>query len=136
MSGMSVTKFRLSALLKLGATSGWLPSMPVSMMPTRTPSPWLTAYEPAGVAPIIRISHCRLANGSGAIAAAVDALPAGASASPLPFRPLASLVSRSISLDAGRRSCGARPTTRSAAAPATTPVAATSVRNLLFRLVA
>ncbi len=36
MSVMSLTKLRLSDLLKLGATSGWLPSMPVSITPTST----------------------------------------------------------------------------------------------------
>ena len=32
-----MTKLRLSFLEKFGAMSGWLPSMPVSMMPTSTP---------------------------------------------------------------------------------------------------
>ena len=38
-TGMSWVKLRLSALSKFGAMSGWLPSTPVSMMPTRTPLP-------------------------------------------------------------------------------------------------
>ncbi len=43
ISGMSVTKFRLSLRLKLGAMSGWLASMPESMMPTSTlRRPWST----------------------------------------------------------------------------------------------
>ena len=36
MSGMSVTKFRLPSASKFGAMSGWVPSTPVSMMPTVT----------------------------------------------------------------------------------------------------
>jgi hypothetical protein len=43
ISGMSVVKFRLRAASKLGLMSGWLPSTPVSMIPTMTPRrPWLT----------------------------------------------------------------------------------------------
>jgi len=43
ISGMSVVKLRLSRRLKLARRSGWLPSMPVSMMPTMTLDlPWLT----------------------------------------------------------------------------------------------
>ena len=37
IDGMSVVKLRLSERLKLGAMSGCVPSMPGSMMPTRTP---------------------------------------------------------------------------------------------------
>ena len=56
--GMSNVKLRDSDLLKFGAMSGCDPSMPVSMMPTRTARlPWLRAYEPSGVAPIMRMSH-------------------------------------------------------------------------------
>lgn len=36
MDGMFVVKFRLSAKSKLSRMSGWLPSTPVSMIPTRT----------------------------------------------------------------------------------------------------
>ena len=43
ISGMSVVKLRDRAASKFGAMSGWLPSMPVSMMPTFTPRPRLTA---------------------------------------------------------------------------------------------
>ena len=52
MSSMSVVKLRLSAALKLGAMSGWLPSTPVSMIPTVTPlRPGLTVYEPSSAWP-------------------------------------------------------------------------------------
>jgi hypothetical protein len=34
---MSTVQFRLSDSLKLGAMSGWLPSIPVSMITTITP---------------------------------------------------------------------------------------------------
>ena len=36
VTGLSTVKLRLSARLKFGAMSGWLPSTPVSMTPTRT----------------------------------------------------------------------------------------------------
>jgi hypothetical protein len=59
-SGLSTVKFRLSSRLRFGAMSGWLPSTPVSMMPTRTSwVPGRRAYEPPGVAPIMAMSHCR-----------------------------------------------------------------------------
>ncbi len=45
MSGMSVVKLRDSARSKFGARSGWVPSTPVSMTPTRTRlSPSVTAW--------------------------------------------------------------------------------------------
>ena len=37
INGMSVVQFRLSALLKFGAMSGWDPSIPVSITATITP---------------------------------------------------------------------------------------------------
>ena len=56
---MSVVKLRLSALEKFGAMSGWVPSMPVSMMPTSTPSPRSSSagLPSAFWAPIISMSH-------------------------------------------------------------------------------
>jgi hypothetical protein len=40
---MSVVKLRLSRRLKLGSMSGWVPSTPLSMIPTMTPRRlWLT----------------------------------------------------------------------------------------------
>jgi hypothetical protein len=66
MSGMSVVKFRLRSRLKFGAMSGWFPSIPVSMTPTRTfLEPRSFLYEPSVVAWIICMSHCRPASGSG-----------------------------------------------------------------------
>lgn len=39
--GRSVVKLRLRWRLKFGLMSGWLPSMPVSILPTMTPDlPW------------------------------------------------------------------------------------------------
>ena len=65
INGMSVVKFRLRDLLTLSSRSGWLASMPVSMMPTRTFGlPGCTAYEPCAVASIISMPHWRSANGS------------------------------------------------------------------------
>jgi hypothetical protein len=81
MAGMSVVKFRLSAALKLGARSGWVPSMPVSMMPTVTPSPVAVAWATSGVAPIICMPHWSDENVSGP----VSGLDAAASLTPLDF---------------------------------------------------
>ena len=65
ISGMSVVKLRLSERLKLGAMSGCDPSIPVSMIPTRTPElPRWRLYDLFGVALIMRMSHWRSAKGS------------------------------------------------------------------------
>ena len=37
----------------------------MSMSPMRAPLPWFTEYEPAGVAPIARMSHWHALSGSG-----------------------------------------------------------------------
>ena len=74
-SGTSTVKLRLSAASKFGAMSGWKPSMPVSITPTSTPRlPGSIAYEPAAVALIIAMSHCRPASGSAATGAAARVL--------------------------------------------------------------
>ena len=59
ITGMSTVKLRLSALEKFGAMSGWVPSMPVSMMPTSTPSPCSSraGLPSSSWAPIISMSH-------------------------------------------------------------------------------
>src|SRR6188508_941894 len=50
-----------------GMMSVWVRSMPVSISPTRAPFPLFTAYDPAVVAPIARMSHWHAPNGSGPI---------------------------------------------------------------------
>src|SRR5262245_59490056 len=54
-----------AAMSRFGAMSGCVRSTPVSMSPTRAPAPWLTPYEPLGVAPIARMSHWQAPSGSG-----------------------------------------------------------------------
>ena len=45
--------------------SGWVASIPVSRMPTLVPRPRLTAYEPVGLALMIRMSHWQTESTSG-----------------------------------------------------------------------
>ena len=54
-----------AATSTLGMMSVLVRSMPVSMSPMRAPAPWFTAYEPADVAPIARMSHWHGPSGSG-----------------------------------------------------------------------
>jgi hypothetical protein len=54
-----------AATSRFGAMSGCVKSIPVSRSPTVTPAPRLTAYEPAGDAPMIRWSHEHALSGSG-----------------------------------------------------------------------
>src|SRR5262245_37570078 len=61
-----------AATSMFGAMSGCEKSIPVSMSPTRAPSPWLTAYEPDGVALIARISHWQTPSGSGPSSAGTE----------------------------------------------------------------
>ena len=56
-------------------------SMPVSMSPMRAPLPWFTAYDPAGVAPIARMSHWHALSGSGPMFAGTPYNDAQAAAS-------------------------------------------------------
>ena len=63
-----------AARSRFGAMSGCCRSSPVSMMPTRAPLPWFTAYEPSVVALIIRMSHWHGDSGSGPLGMAMSAL--------------------------------------------------------------
>ena len=55
--GLTTVKLMLRSLLKFGAMSGWLPSTPVSMMPTVTPLPVARRCAASAVAPIMLMSH-------------------------------------------------------------------------------
>jgi hypothetical protein len=121
ISGMSVVKFRLSAALKLGARSGWLASIPVSMIPTSTSwVPGWTAYEPVAVASIMSLPHCRWARGSASTAARMRPLE-GRTAPP-----------RSMANLSGIFFLGACPMETSWAAPFSASWARTSAAKLRF----
>jgi hypothetical protein len=124
-SGMSVVKFRLSVLLKFAAMSGWLPSIPVSMIPTSTPSPRSIACEPSAVAWIIFMPHCLSASGSPA--AAIDAVPTEVSALSAVPRAAARASASWLSEPIGFPS--ACPTGRSSAAPKSARCRRTSARK-------
>ena len=122
----------------MGAMSGWEPSMPVSMMPTRVRwSPISTLW--ACGAPIASMSHCSGVSGSGVVTVGVvgvtglgarPAVTAAASGAEV----ARSASSRSIS-PAGRGEVGTRPITLSRAAPSTALVAETWLTKEAFDVV-
>ena len=123
MTGSSLVKLRLSALSKLGAMSGCEPSMPVSMMPTRTSwLPGCVPYEPSGVACIIRMSHWPADSGSPPGSAAAWTVSGALMTGPR---------SDSSAREAGV--FGTAPIARLAAAPASARVRAARVAKLRER---
>ena len=134
MIGMSTVKLRDRRASKLGAMSGWEPSMPVSMMPTRVRwSPMSTLW--ACGAPIASMSHCSGVSGSGVATSAwsgsTAGRPAGGHGRASGADVARSASSRSIS-PAGRGEVGTRPITLSRAAPSTALVAETWLTNEAF----
>ena len=134
-NGMSTVKFRLRLLLKFGAMSGWLPSTPVSMIPTRTfLSPRSFRYDPSTVAWIIRMSHWCAASGSGCDEPCWNRT----SAARVAFMPRAALraerrnSSENLGAAFARDFAGACPITRSRATPCTILEAAMRVLKLGF----
>ena len=116
MIGMSTVKLRDRRASKFGAMSGWEPSMPVSMMPTRVRwSPISTRW--ACGAPMASMSHWSGVSGSAVVGLGPGPGPWPAMAAPaLWAETLRSASSRSISRD-GRSPWGTRPITLSRAAP-------------------
>ena len=129
MDGMSVTKLRERAASKFGARSGWVPSTPVSRIPTRTPlSPGCFEYEPPAVAWSIAMSHWSEASGSADRAAREACVPFFAFAA-LNAAVRSAAVSCSTTSTFGVRS-GALPIGTFRAAPTSAAWAAASVTKL------